>query len=231
MERVYNHQRSYRLSRRSGNLIDLGSAGSFREIILENRVPPEETVIGGRLFRSLHIINMPTGERIFTAFKCEDEPTILLIIWGGIPFHLHIEEGGDLMLQAMYGDRRLKHLIIDNTFVRSLWMREKKTVEYMENGWIPGLIHLELMGMCHLQPEGLLGKLSFEEFGKFQSESISRVAERLGKQAFQYFPIRTSESGSNGGFDAHKRDLAMAKALEILKSIRCGPKENKVFRE
>lgn len=219
MERIYNHRRSYKLSRRSGNFIDLGSAGVFKEITLKNSVPPEETVIGGRLFRSLHIINMPTGERIFTAFKSEEEPGILLTIWGGIPFHLHIEEGGDLMLQAMHTDRRLKHLLIDNTYVRSLWMKEKKTVEYMENGWLPGLILLELKGMCHLQPERLLGKISFEEFGKFQSESISRVAGRLGKEPFQYFPIRTSDTSSSGEIDAHKRDLALAKALEILKSI------------
>jgi hypothetical protein len=219
MERLYNYQRSYKLSRRGGNLIDLGDAGSFREIILNNRVPPEETVIGGRSFTSFHIINMPAGERIFTAFKSEEEPAVLLIVWGGIPFHLHIEEGGDLMLQAMYMDGRLKHLIIDNTYVRSLWMREEKTVEYMENGWLPGLVQLGLRGMCHLQPERLLGKLSFEEFGKFQSASIERIAARLGKEAFHYFPIRTSETLANGGFDAHKRDMAMTKALEILRSI------------
>ncbi len=220
MEKVYNYQRSYKLSRRSGNLIDLGKAGAFKEIILENRQPPEETVIGGRTFMSFHIINMPTGERVFTAFKSEEEPTVLLIVWGGIPFHLHIEEGGDLMLQAMYMDKALRHLIIDNTHVRSLWMREKKTIDYMENAWLPGLIHLGLKGMCHLQSEKLLGKISFEEFGKFQSESISRVAGRLGKQAFQYFPVRTSETDANGRFDARKRDLAIARALEVLKSIK-----------
>jgi hypothetical protein len=219
MSRLYNYQRENVTVRMPDRVIDLGNAGVFNEIIPNNSNPREELKINGSIFTSIHVINPPAGIRIFTALRSEEDPSVLLIIWRGFPYYRQIEVGGDLMLQMLHSDKRVVHLIIDNTYVRSGWMDDKMT-DYLNNGWLPGLIQLGLKGFCHLQAESYLGGLSFKKFGEMMSENISKTAQSLGKEPFAYYPIKTSEMSKSGVINEEMRLAAFKESLRILKSLR-----------
>jgi len=219
MNRTFDYQRKFRLNRSPDRIIDLGNAGMFNEIPCVNCEPPEEISIIGCMFHSVHMIGSPNNKRIFTAYRSEEEPGVLLTVWQEIPFYLHIEEGGDVMLQILHNDKRVEHFIVDNSFVRSPWMAQQKTIDYLKNAWLPGLIELGLKGFCHIQSGKLLGKLSFDKFGDFIESTMSDIVKKLDKKPFRYFPIRTSETEAGGVIDVKLRDSAMAEALQILKSI------------
>jgi hypothetical protein len=139
-------------------------------------------------------------------------------VWDGYPFYADIEEGGDFMLQVLAADKTIRHLIIDNTYVRSGWMEDRMN-DYLNNGWFPGLVELELRTFCHLQAESYLGKLSFDRFAEGVSDSINIVAQRLGKAPFKYYPVKTSEISPDGQIDDIVRDMALKKAYDIVKSL------------
>lgn len=217
MKREYNYHRKTGL-RRSNRLIDLGNAGVFNEVVYRNSDPPELCVIGDCVFESIHVIKGPTGKMIFTAYRSGEAPDILMIVWRDYPFNRQIEEGGDLMLQEMRRDPRVKHLIIDNTYVRSDWMNDEMS-EYLNNGWIPGLIEAGLKGFCHLQAGSYLGGKSFLHFGELVSANITAIAEKLCKDPFNYMPMQTSEMSDDGSIDDALRDSALRKSLDILRSM------------
>lgn len=188
------------------------------EVAVRQCIPREECRIGGSFFRSIHIMEPQKNIRFLTAFRCDEEPGVLLIVWKEYPFYPHIEEGGDFMLQVLATDTRVKHLIIDNTYVRSGWMNDAVRV-YLNNGWMPGLIELELRAFCHLQAESYLGGLSFKKFGELVSENINTIAQKLRKKPFYYYPVKTSDMAADGKIDEKVRDASLKKALKILKSL------------
>lgn len=217
MSRIYNYRRLYTDNRIPGRIIDVGNAGAFPEVAIKQCIPREECRIGGSVFRSIHNIIQPLNNvAIFTAFRCDEKPDVFLIVWKDYPFYPHIEEGGDFMLQVLATDKTVKHLIIDNTYVRSGWMNDQMS-DYLNNGWIPGLIELELNAFCHLQAETYLGGLSFKKFGELVSDNISTIAQKLGKKPFHYYPIKTSDIAPDGKIDDKLRAAALKKALSILK--------------
>ena len=126
-------------------------------------------------------------KRLFTAYRSDEEPGILLVVWKEYPYYQDIEEGGDFMLQVMASDRRVRNLIIDNTYVRSGWMNDRMS-DYLNNGWIPGLVELELNSFCHLQADSYLGGLSFLKFGELMSDNISTIAQRTREKTIQLLP-------------------------------------------
>ncbi len=217
MKRIFNYERQYNVNRITGSAIDLGNAGTFMEVRSFLPEKQDELVIDNAVFRSIHIIEPRAGKRIFTAYRSEELISVLLIVWENFPFYRHIEEGGDFMLQELYSTGTLKHLIIDNTYVMSGWM-EEKTVDYMNQGWIPGLIELGLMTFCHLQAESYLGGKSYEEFMKFVSGSVNSVADKLGREGFIYCPVKTSEISKDGKIDEAARLAALKKGVEIIRS-------------
>lgn len=219
MKKTYNYQRTYRSNSIPGNIIDLGSAGSFSKIIGREITPPEECIISGTVFSSVHTINSASNKRIFTAFRSEQKPSILYIEWRDYPFYPHIEEGGDFMLQVMATDSRVKHLIIDNTYVRSGWMNSKMD-DYLNNGWLPGLVELELVAFCHLQAESFLGERSFEMFVELLTKNINVIAESLGRKAFRYFPVKSPEINENGLVDENRRLMIVQQAFDIISSLK-----------
>lgn len=218
MSSIYNYRRRFTLKRRQDRIIDLGNAGSFAEIPYINCTPADEISIDGRVFRSFHVITFHKNTRIFTAYRSDDEPAVLLIIWEEIPFYLQIEQGGDVMLQVMHDDPRVKHLIIDNTFVKSPWMGEQRTLDYMKDGWLPGLIQLELKGFCHLQAERSLGKMSFDQFGVFMKSAVGEISVKIGRKPFSYYPVRSSGMSREGSIDNDARNAALVKALRLVRS-------------
>ncbi len=218
MKKIYNYKRISRTNRIHDRIFDLGNAGSFTEIRIKLPEPPDECSIEGTSFRSVHIIKSWNDSRIFTAYRSSEYTDILLIVWEEYPFYPHIEEGGDFMLQVLASDKAVKHLIIDNTYVRSGWMDEKMS-NYLNNGWFPGLVELGLEAFCHLQAESYLGELSFKSFGELVSGSISDIAQNLDKKPFAYFPVKTSEMSQDGRIDADVRNIALKKALDIIKSL------------
>ncbi|HOO71688.1 MAG TPA: hypothetical protein PK926_07990 [Spirochaetota bacterium] len=121
------------------------------------------------------------------------------------------------MLQVLHDDRRVKHLIIDNSYVKSGWMDDRHLVNYLENGWLPGLIELGLKGFCHLQAKSLLGGRSFTSFGRYMNNNFIKIARKLDREPFQYFPIETSEMDGKRSIDQHVRALALKKSHAILK--------------
>ncbi len=218
MSKIFDYRRLHNVNRIQGSVVDIGNAGSFLEVVVRQSNPPEECLIGKVLFKSVHVIEPPRNRRILTAFRSDAEPGILLIVWREYPFYPHIEEGGDFMLQVIATDKSVKYLIIDNTYVRSGWMNEKMS-DYLNNGWLPGLVEMELAAFCHLQAESYLGGLSFTKFGKLMSANINTIAQKLGKQAFRYFPIKTSDISPDGKIDDTLRNKALEKALTIIKTM------------
>ena len=218
MDRIYDYQRKYNINRIPDRLLDLGNAGSFMEIRPRQCTPPEECLVDNTAFRSLHIIEQRNGARIFTAYKSVEDPGILLIVWGGFTFYPHIEEGGDYMLQILAADKTIRHLIVDNTYVRSGWM-EDRMHDYLNKAWFPGLVELELNTVCYLQAESILGRLSFNKFADDVSKNINKIAQNLGKKPFKYCEIQTSDISPGGKIDDRVRDLALKKACSIVKTF------------
>lgn len=218
MDRIYNYQRKYKINRIPDRLLDLGNAGSFMEIGPRQCIPPEEYVIDNTVFSSMHIIELRSRSRIFTAYRNAGVPGILLIVWRGYPFYPHIEEGGDYMLQVLSADRTIRHLIIDNTYVRSGWM-EDRVHDYLNKAWFPALVELELDTFCHLQSESILGSISFNKFADVVSKNINIIAQNLGKKPFKYCAIRTSDVNPSGKIDEKLRDQAFNKAFSIITSL------------
>ncbi len=218
MSKIFDYRRLHNVNRIQGSIIDIGNAGSFNEVIIRQSNPPEECVIDKVLFRSVHVIETPNNKRILSAFRSDAEPGVLLVVWRDYPFYPHIEEGGDFMLQVLVADRSVKYLVIDNTYVRSGWMNDRMS-DYLNNGWLPGLIEMELKAFCHLQAESYLGGLSFTKFGKLMSANINTIAQQLGKQAFPYFPIKTSDVSPDGKINETFRNKALEKALTIIKTM------------
>lgn len=218
MEKIYNYQRISKSNRTPGNILDIGNAGSFMKIAELKCAPTDEYVIDGTVFKSIYKIESWTDNRMFTAYRSAEEQSILLIIWEKYPFYNQIEEGGDFMLQVLATDKNVRHLIIDNTLVRSGWMNEKM-IDYLNNGWFPGLVELELEAFCHLQAESYLGGISFSSFGELVSNNINSIAQILGKKPFKYYPIKTSDMNLYGKIDENVRNIALNKALEIIRSL------------
>ncbi|MBN1532442.1 MAG: hypothetical protein JXA20_07255 [Spirochaetes bacterium] len=219
MTRIYDYHRKITYRRDPNRIIDLGEAGVFPAVLRHNPEPIETFDVDGNVFTSLHTIDSPAGSKVFTALRSEQEPSILLIIWRGFPFYQQIEDGGDLMLQEIQEAPELRHLIIDNTFVHSGWMNDQKMVEYLNTGWIPGLVRLGLRGFCHLQAASYIGGQSFRKFGELASKSITEIAVRLGREPFRYFPVRTSEISSEGNIDSELRLRAFRDAFSLLRSL------------
>ena len=220
MERIFNYKRIINRHRNTKRSIDLGNAGTFYEIQFTNCDPPEEELIHKTPFQSFHVILSARREKTFTAFRSTVEPETLLIVWREFPFYIEIEEGGDIMLQVLHDDRRVRHLIIDNTYVRSGWMNDHHVLNYLENAWFPGLIELELKGFYHLQSKNVLGEKSFNEFGKFMADNFDKVAQKLNKTPFQYFPIETSEIKDDGTIDHDLRSMAFNQSHNIITSLK-----------
>lgn len=212
----FNYVREYAHKRNQKRVIDLGTAGSFNEVVPVISGIPDTMNIDGAIYTAIHTIHASNAKRIFTAFRSREEPDILVIVWDGFPFYPHIEEGGDFMLQTMYDDSRVRHLIIDNTYVRSNWLNEKMK-RYLSDAWHPGLIQLGLKNFCHLQALSFLGGHSFQEFAKLVSESISGIAGNLGRLPFRYFPIETARASAGGIIDQKKRMSAFEKAMRIIR--------------
>ncbi|TAL37497.1 MAG: hypothetical protein EPN93_05775 [Spirochaetes bacterium] len=217
MNPKFDYMRNSSSGRRIDRIVDLGDAGVFGEIIVRNTIPPEEIYIGGLGFKSIHIIDNLLGLRVFTAYRCDLRPEILLIVWKGFPFNAQIEEGGDFMLQAMLGDPRIKHLVIDNTYVQSGWMNTG-IMDYLTRGWIPGLVWCGVRTFCHLQAESYLGSSSFQQFGRMLMERSADIGCAMKKETFKYFPIHSSGNKDAEAIDERMRESAFRKAFEILES-------------
>lgn len=217
MERVYNYQRLCNRNAFSGQVFDLGNAGSFTGIMPKECIPRDDFVIDGAVFECIHVIENLKHRPIFTAYRSDDEPGVLLIVWREYPYYQDIEEGGDFMLQVMATDSRVRNLIIDNTYVRSGWMNDKMS-DYLNNGWMPGLVELGLESFCHLQAESYLGGVSFLKFGELVSENISTISQKLGKRPFNYYPLKTSDISEDGRIDEKLRARVMKKALDIVRT-------------
>lgn len=203
------------LAGRTGNKVDLGQAGSFFEIKTDNSDPEEER-IDGALFRSIHCMKTVSNYRIFTALKSDEAPSVLFIIWRDFPYLRHIEEGGDLMLQEFKKDAALKYLLVDNTFVKSGWMKDN-VIEYLNHGWYPGLIEVGVEKFVHLQAKSALGANSFEEFEKDVNKAMGDLAKTMRKEPFKYYPVKTSEINDKGEqVDLNLRKLSLKAGLEIL---------------
>ena len=203
------------LAGRTGNKVDLGQAGSFFEIKTDNGDPEEER-IDGALFRSIHCMKTVSNYRIFTALKSDEAPSVLFIIWRDFPYLRHIEEGGDLMLQEFKKDTALKYLLVDNTFVKSGWMKDN-VIEYLNHGWYPGLIEVGVEKFVHLQAKSALGANSFEEFEKDVNKAMGDLAKTMRKEPFKYYPVKTSEINDKGEqVDLNLRKLSLKAGLEIL---------------
>jgi hypothetical protein len=218
MSAEFNYQRRRTIRTRTGRTIDLGEAGSFDAIHLNPGNPPEEVSLHGRRFQSIHRINSHTGPRVFTAYRSEEDPAILFVVWSNYPFNTQIETGGDLMLQAMHDDPRIRLLIVDNSYVKSGWMNEKM-IDYLSNGWLPGLVRLGLWGFCHLRAGSFMGEKSFDDFAGYVSGRVEVIARQLGMEPFRYFPVKSPEVGKDGVIDERLRDAALSEAYEILKSL------------
>lgn len=212
----FNYVREYTLKRNKDRVIDLGAAGSFKEVVPLISGNPNTMNIHGAHFTAIHTILASHAKRVFTAFRSREEPGILVIVWDGFPFYPHIEEGGDFMLQTMYDDSRVRHLIIDNTCVRSNWLSEKMK-RYLSDAWHPGLIQLGLKSFCHLQALSFLGGHSFQEFAKLVSESITDIAKNLGMPPFRYYPIETADASTGGTIEQKIRISAFEKAMRIIR--------------
>lgn len=218
MSAEFNYQRRRTIRTRTGRTIDLGEAGSFDAIHLDPGNPPEEVSLHGHRFQSIHRINSHTGSRVFTAYRSEEEPAILFVVWSNYPFNTQIETGGDLMLQAMHDDPRIRLLIVDNSYVKSGWMNEKM-IDYLSNGWLPGLVRLGLRGFCHLRAGSFMGEKSFDDFAGYVSGRVEVIARQLGMEPFRYFPVKSPEVGKDGVIDERLRDAALSEAYKILKSL------------
>lgn len=218
MSAEFNYQRRRTARVRSGRKIDLGEAGSFDAIRLNPGNPPEEVRLHGLRFQSIHRINSHTGPRVFTAYRNEEYPAILFVVWSNYPFNTQIETGGDLMLQAMHDDSRIRFLLNDNTYVKSGWMNDRM-VDYLSNGWLPGLIKMGLRGFCHLRAGSFMGEKSFDDFAGYVSGRVEVIARKLGMEPFRYFPVKSPEVGKDGVIDERLRDAALSEAYEILKSL------------
>jgi hypothetical protein len=211
---MFNYERK-NLKNRTNNQVDLGQAGSFLEVKYDNNEPEEES-ISGISFSSFHCMKTVSDYRVFTALKSPDMPSVLYIIWRDFPFLKHLEEGGDLMLQELKKDKELNHLLIDNTFVQSGWMKDD-VVEYLNNAWYPGLIEVGLKRFAHLQAESALGASSFKKFEESVNSIIGDMARGMKRPPFEYFPVKTSEINKDG--QAVKTDLratALEKGLAFL---------------
>jgi hypothetical protein len=217
MDREYNYRR-ISIAGRKDRIIDLGNAGAFNEVVYRNSNPPETCAIGNCLFTSIHLIHLPNGRKIFTAYRSGEAPDILLVVWKYFPFNRQIEEGGDLMLQELKRDPHLRHLMVDNSYVRSDWLNDA-TGEYLNNAWMPGLIELGLKGFTHLQAESYLGGKSFDQFGAMVSANIAAIADKLKREPFTYVPIQTSGISDNGTIDDALRESALRKGADILRSL------------
>lgn len=198
------------LNNRGKRQIDLGQAGSFLEITTDNS-DPEQEYIGGRLFKSTHCTKTVTDYRVFTALRSEEAPSVLYIIWRDFPHLRNIEEGGDYMLQAFHQDPRLKYLLVDNTFVKSGWMKDD-VVTYLNTVWYPGLIEVGVKKFAHLQAKSALAAQSFENFGKDVNNAITDLAKSMNREPFEYFPIKTSET-DQGETELRKASLKRGLSL------------------
>ncbi len=128
----------------------------------------------------------------------------------------HIEEGGDLMLQELKNDKELKHLLIDNTYVQSGWMKDD-VIEYLNNGWYPGLIEVGLERFAHLQAESTLGANSFKKFEESVNNLMGDLAKNMNKKPFEYFPVKTSEINKDGeAVTTDLRTTALKTGLDFL---------------
>jgi len=212
----FNYAREYTLKRNRDRVIDLGAAGSFNAVVPAISDNPDTMDIDGAIYTAIHTIHASNAKRIFTAFHSHQVPEILVIIWNGFPFYPHIEEGGDFMLQTMHDDSRVRHLIIDNTMVRSNWLNEKMK-RYLSDAWHPGLIQLGLKSFCHLQALSFLGGHSFHEFAQLVSESISDIAGTLGRPPFSYYPIETADTSAGNTLDHSMRMASLSKAMRIIR--------------
>jgi hypothetical protein len=217
MELPFSYVRKFISSRRCDRIVDLGDAGSFNAVVSRMPRSPEETAVAGRRFSAIHIIDSMIGGRVFTAYRSEEHPEVLLVVWKGFPYNIEIEEGGDMMLQVMQDDPRITCLLIDNTWVRSGWMNPAM-VEYLDNGWMPGLTWCGLRIFCHLQSASYLGGNSFEQFGATLNGVIAGIGRRLGREPFRYHAIRTSELSDDGSIDDAIREAGFAEAFRIFDS-------------
>lgn len=206
---------------RTDHVIDLGDAGSFNALRPSPGDPPDGISLEESRYVGIHRIDSPTGSRVYTAYRSEQEPEILLIIWANYPFNAQIEDGGDFMLQVMHGDRSVKYLLIDNSYVRSAWMNERM-VEYLSQAWIPGLVWLGLKGFCHIRASSYLGEKSFDEFSAWVTRIAAEAGRRLGRPSFLYFPIANLGGGLEEAESEHFRKRALSEAVSILRSLRDG---------
>ena len=203
------------LSQRGKNQIDLGQAGSFPEVKNDNS-DPEKEHIDGVLFKSIHCMKTISNYRVFTALKSDEAPSVLYTIWRDFPYLKHIEEGGDLMLQEFKKDTALKYLLVDNTFVKSGWMKDD-VVEYLNSAWYPGLIDVGVEKFVHLQAKSSLGASSFEEFEEDVNKAMRELAKGMNQQPFEYYPIKTSEINNEGEeVSLDLRKASLKKGLKLL---------------
>jgi hypothetical protein len=175
-------------SGRGNNEIDIKGIDNFKEV-LYNHYQQEIIDIGGVPFISFHRILNSKNQSIFTAYRSISKSDILFIVWKGLPYTHHIEQGGDIMLQEMLKNG-IKNLIIDNTYVSSIWMNPKMK-RYFHEVWYPSLIELGLKKFVHIQSSYSLGMTSFELFKENLSLYLERLAFTSSKQLFQYIPMQS----------------------------------------
>jgi len=217
MNPEFNKRRPGAAKPRTDRIIDLGEAGSFKALRDSPGDPPEETFLGESLFSSIHRISSPTGSRVFTAYRSELEPEILLVVWANYPYNQQIEQGGDFMLQVMHDDPSVRILLNDNSYVKSEWMNERM-IDYLANRWLPGLIWLGLEVFCHIGSSSLMGGKSFDEFSRWVTETAATIAPRLERIPFRYFPVTAQGLAASGSMDEADRSAALSKVYARLKS-------------
>lgn len=183
-----NYQRAKNNNVRGTKMISVDSIDKFPEVLYKNSKVGQE-VIAGNTFYSFHEILGTSNQVIMTAYKSQQCPDVLLIVWRDFPYAHHIEQGGDLMIQEIMNNG-IKNLLIDNTYVQSGWMNDKIN-QYFDQIWYPSLIQLGLKGFAHVQALSSLGGASFQKFKENVQIYLNTMAIKMGRKVFTYHPVET----------------------------------------
>lgn len=176
-------------SGRGDGYIFIDGIDPFKEVMYK-RFHHEILNVNNKDFLAFHCILDYKNNPIMTAYRSIAKSDILLIVWRGLPYTHHIEQGGDLMLQEIHRNG-IKHLIIDNTHVDSMWMNPQME-KYFYDVWYPGLIQLNLEKFVHIQSASSLGKNSFERFRENIRLYLERISAESSKKLFEYIPIESN---------------------------------------